>query len=77
MLRAPWPMHRVHESWALTARDGITQVTTCVDYGMKLGPAGALLDWSLVRFIVRREMRSGLRGLKEYIERRAAAQRRA
>jgi len=73
VLRAPWPMHRVRETWQVDERDGGTAVTTCVTYGMKVGAAGALLDWSLVRFIVRREMRSGLRGLKEYVERRAAA----
>jgi ligand-binding SRPBCC domain-containing protein len=72
VLRAPWPMNDVRESWRITVRDGGTLVSTRVLYGMKVGPAGALLDWSLVRFIVRREMRSGLRGLKEYLERPAA-----
>lgn len=73
VLRAPWPMDDVKERWQAEARDGVTVVSTCVRYGMKVGAAGALLDWSLVRFIVRREMRSGLRGLKEYVERRVAA----
>jgi hypothetical protein len=26
------------------------------------------VDWLLVRFVVRREMRAGLRGLKQYTE---------
>jgi len=73
VLRAPWPMDAVKERWQAEARDGGTLVSTSVRYGMKIGPAGALLDWSLVRFVVRREMRSGLRGLKEYVERRVAA----
>ena len=73
VLRAPWPMNDVSESWRITAHGSGTLVSTQVHYGMDLGPAGALLDWSLVRFIVGREMRSGLRGLKEYLERRAAA----
>ena len=73
VLRAPWPMDDVKERWQAEAQGGGTLVSTRVRYGMKIGPAGALLDWSLVRFIVRREMRSGLRGLKEYVERRAAA----
>ena len=34
-------------------------------------PAGALLDWSLVRFIVSVDMRSALRVLKEFLEFRA------
>lgn len=73
VLRAPWPMEQVRESWRIEERQGVTRVVTRVQYGMKLGLAGALLDASLVQFIVRREMRSGLRGLKEYLERRAAA----
>lgn len=73
VLRAPWPMTDVRESWRLTNHGDGTRVTTRVQYGMKVGVAGNLLDWSLVRFIVRREMRSGLRGLKEYLERRATA----
>ena len=73
VLRAPWPMDDVSESWRIATHGSGTQVTTRVQYGMKVGSAGALLDWSLVRFIVRREMRSGLRGLKEYLERRTAA----
>lgn len=73
VLRAPWPMDAVKESWRAEARDGLAVVSTRVRYGMKVGAAGSLLDWALVRFVVRREMRSGLRGLKEYVERRVAA----
>jgi hypothetical protein len=35
---------------------------------MHLGPVGRILDWMMVRFIVQREMRAGLRGLKQYLE---------
>jgi ligand-binding SRPBCC domain-containing protein len=70
-------MDDVHERWRIEASGDSTLVVTQVEYGMKVGAAGALLDWSLVRFIVRREMRSGLRGLKEYLERRASAARSA
>jgi ligand-binding SRPBCC domain-containing protein len=73
VLRAPWPMDQVRESWRIEARGAGAVVSTRVRYGMKIGVAGSLLDWSLVRFIVQREMRSGLRGLKEYVESRAAA----
>lgn len=73
VLRAPWPMNAVRESWRIVASGDGTRVVTRVHYGMKVGAAGAVLDWALVRFVVRREMRSGLRGLKEYVERRAAA----
>jgi hypothetical protein len=30
------------------------------------------VDWLLVRFVVRREMRAGLRGLKQHAEKAAA-----
>ena len=48
--------------------DGVL-VTTRVDYEMAFGPMGTLLDALLVRFVVMREMRSGVRGLKAYVER--------
>jgi hypothetical protein len=35
---------------------------------MRLGFLGNLVDWMLVRFVVRREMRAGLLGLKKYVE---------
>ena len=72
VLKAPWPMTEVSESWRLDGDGGSVRVTTTVRYAMKLGPLGALLDTLLVRFVVKREMRSGVRGLKEYLERTAS-----
>jgi hypothetical protein len=69
VFRAPFPMTDVKESWVAGQSNGFSTVTTYVNYGMKLGPIGLLLDWLLVRFIVQREMRVGLRGLKQHIER--------
>ncbi len=68
VLRAPFPMADVKETWVVSAEDGATIVATQVRYGMFLGPVGSLLDWLLVRFIVRREMRAGLRGLRQSAE---------
>lgn len=68
VLRAPFPMRHVKESWVITAGNGLTTVATQVSYAMHLGAAGRLLDWQLVRHIVQREMRTGLMGLKHYIE---------
>lgn len=65
--RAPYPMKDVHENWNLVHHDGVSTVSTQVNYRMKLGAMGKLLDQLLVRFIVRREMRAGLRGLKDYV----------
>lgn len=68
--RAPFPMKEVRESWRIGRQDGFSIVTTSVTYEMKLGLIGRLLDWLLVRFVVQREMRAGLNGLKEYLERK-------
>lgn len=67
VFRAPYPMAEVRETWLAGRANGYSTVTTTVNYGMKLGPLGALLDWLVVRFIVQREMRAGLRGLKQYL----------
>lgn len=70
VLRAPWPLMDVRESWRMeTTAPGTVRVTTRVEYGTRLGPIGALLDAAIVRFVVSREMRSGVRGLKAYVER--------
>ncbi len=66
--RAPFPMKDVHETWVTGQERDLSTVTTRVNYGMRLGFLGSLVDWILVRFVVRREMRAGLRGLKKYVE---------
>jgi hypothetical protein len=69
--RAPFPMKDVHETWVTGQNKGLSIVTTRVTYGMRLGFLGSLVDWVLVRFVVRREMRAGLLGLKKYVERKS------
>ena len=69
--RAPYPMVDVHENWSVNHENGVSTVLTRVNYGMRLGLPGRLLDRVLVQYIVRREMRAGLRGLNQYIERDA------
>ena len=69
--RAPYPMKDVHETWSLKHDDGLSTVTTEVNYNMRMGVLGRMLDQILVQFIVLREMRSGLRGLKQHVEREA------
>jgi len=68
VFRAPYPMMEVRESWVAGHEDGMSTVSTRVTYSMHLGFVGRFIDWLLVRFIVRREMRAGLRGLKDYLE---------
>lgn len=70
--RAPYPMKAVREAWVIEHEKGRTIIGTLVEYDMHLGILGRILDRVLVRFIVRREMRAGLRGLKDYLERDAS-----
>jgi ligand-binding SRPBCC domain-containing protein len=67
--RAPWPMKDVHEAWVIEHDGHHTIIGTSVEYAMHLGWLGLVLDDWLVQYIVRREMRTGLRGLKDYLER--------
>jgi hypothetical protein len=64
-------MKDVHEIWVTGQDNGLSTVTTRVSYSMRLGVLGNLVDWMLVRFVVRREMRAGLLGLKRYVERKS------
>ncbi|MGD8356612.1 MAG: SRPBCC family protein [Lysobacterales bacterium] len=75
VLKAPFPMQQVKETWVIGEQRHRTVVETQVRYGMGLGPVGALIDWALVRFVVRREMRAGLDGLRRFCEQRAADRR--
>jgi ligand-binding SRPBCC domain-containing protein len=68
VFQAPFPMKDVRETWVTASDNGLSTVRTRVSYDMRLGLIGRLLDWLLVRFIVTREMRAGLRGLKQYLE---------
>jgi len=65
--RAPYPMKNVNENWRVTHLNGQSLVSTQVSYSMALGRVGRWLDSLLVRHIVRREMRKGLKGLKDHV----------
>jgi hypothetical protein len=70
VLIVPFPIGEVRESWSLKGGNPHVTVTSTVSYGMRLGPVGAFLDWVLVRHLIRREMRAGLKGLRAYVESR-------
>lgn len=71
VLKAPCPMKEVKETWVLAEENGNSVVETQVRYATRFGAFGAAVDWLLVRFVVRREMRAGLGGLKKFAERMA------
>jgi hypothetical protein len=66
----PYPMTDVRESWSLNGGNPHVTVTSTISYRMRLGGLGAALDWLLVRHLIRHEMHSGLRGLRDYVESR-------
>ena len=69
VIKAPYPMKNVRETWVIEHGNGRTTVASTVEYSMGLEWLGLLLDTALVQHIVRREMRAGLRGLKACAER--------
>ena len=72
LVKAPFPMRDVHETWVLKPDNGHALLTITVSYDMHLGLLGALLDAVLVRFVVAREMRLGICGLKHHVEKKLA-----
>ncbi len=68
LVKAPFPMCDVCETWLLNDDDSQAVLTITVSYGMRLGFIGALLDLVLVRFVVAREMRLGICGIKHHVE---------
>lgn len=68
LVKAPFPMCDVCETWVLNDDDSQTVLKITVSYDMRLGFIGALLDVVLVRFLVAREMRLGICGLKHHVE---------
>ena len=66
--KAPFPMCDACETWVLNddGHDAVLNIT--VSYSMRLGFIGALLDAVLVRFVVAREMRLGICGIKCHVE---------
>ena len=68
LVKAPYPMRDVCETWVLQHDGNQALLAITVSYGMRLGLLGALLDSVLVRFVVARQMRLGICGLKHYVE---------
>ena len=68
VVRVPFPIKDVRETWRIEDGDGHVTVTTRVEYDTHLGPLGTALDATIVNHLVRREMREGLKGLKRYAE---------
>ena len=68
VLKVPYPLRNVHETWSLEGSNGVVTVMTSVEYETHLGRIGAALDSALIMRLVKREMRAGLEGLKEYAE---------
>ena len=68
LVKAPFPMRNVCETWVLRPGKNQALLNITVSYDMRLGLLGTLLDAALVRFVVAREMRLGICGLKQHVE---------
>jgi len=72
LLKAPYPLRDVNETWVLRPDGNRALLTITVTYDMHLGSIGGLLDAVLVRFLIAREIRLGILGLKHYVEKKFA-----
>lgn len=68
VVRVPYPIRDVRETWRIEDEAGHVSVVTSVEYDTHLGPVGAAIDAAIVSHLVRREMREGLKGLKRHAE---------
>ncbi|MCL7959614.1 MAG: SRPBCC family protein [marine benthic group bacterium] len=68
VVRVPFPIKAVRETWRIEDAEDHVVVATRVEYDTHLGPVGAAIDAAIVSLLVRREMREGLKGLKRYAE---------
>ena len=68
LIKAPFPMCDVHETWVLHHDNVQATLTITVSYAMRLGVIGRILDTLLVRFAVAQEMHQGIQGLKRHVE---------
>lgn len=73
--RAPFPLNFVLETWTVGESGGRARVETIVEYNTHIGVLGRLIDGVLVRHLIRREMRLGLAGLRNWLAQSAAARR--
>jgi uncharacterized membrane protein len=68
VVKVPYPIRDVRESWNVVAEAACVSVVTRVEYDTHLGLLGDVLDAAIVSHLVRREMREGLKGLKRHAE---------
>lgn len=71
VIKAPFPLNFVLETWKVAQIGAHVRVETTVEYNTHAGPLGRLIDYVCLRHLIRREMRRGLAGLR----RRVAARR--
>jgi len=72
LVKAPYPLRDVSETWILRPDGNRALLTIIVSYSMHLGLIGAMLDTMFVKFLIAREIRSGILGLKRYVEQKFA-----
>lgn len=65
---SPLPVSSFREVWSLDAASSGARLTTHVEYDVRLGAPGRVLDRTFVRPLVRWTLRRGQRALKRLVE---------
>lgn len=67
VIKAPFPLNFVLETWKVAPSGAQVRVETTVEYNTHAGPLGRLIDYVCLRHLIRREMRRGLAGLRRSV----------
>ncbi|MCH7760334.1 SRPBCC family protein [candidate division TA06 bacterium] len=62
------PMKFVRSNWSVRPDGNMTIAIVTIDFKVKFGPLGALMDRLVVRLNIRKQMVLSLAGLKHYVE---------
>jgi ribosome-associated toxin RatA of RatAB toxin-antitoxin module len=63
-----WPIKNLREVWSVEPSPEGSVVVVVMDFEMKLGPLGAIMDLLIIRWLMSRELELGLAGLKHHVE---------
>lgn len=69
VVESPLPCRYVRETWTVEPMEHSARIGATLEYGVGGGLLGSALDRVLLRPFLRRQVRSGLEGLKRYVER--------
>lgn len=68
VIRAPFPLRHFLETWTVTPSVRGSRVRTEVEYGVRFGAVGRLVNWLFTRHVLRFEMHVGQKHLQRTVE---------